>query len=133
MKHNVHQTQPAGSPDSSPHTHLQAAGIRSCLKQTGTENAEWRQRDGQRVKALRITLHADPRRSVTTTDSQARLSGGGKRVSTFAASKRTSRQSIPRLIDQSRSARCRRDIDPSNIPSVSATAQSWTLSLRRQS
>lgn len=76
MKQNVHQPLPAGSPDSSPRTELEAAGIQSCLKQTGTEHASWKQRDGQRVKALRIRLRAEPRRSVRPTDNQARYQAG---------------------------------------------------------
>lgn len=112
---------PAGFSDSSPHTEFQAVGIQSCLKQTSTENAEWRQRDCQRVKALRISLNAEPRRSVRASENQARYQEGRERVSTFASPQHTSTQSIPRLIDQSRSAPCRRDIDPSNIPSVSVT------------
>lgn len=47
------------------------------LSQTNsTEIAEWRQRDCQRVKALRISQNAERRRCVRATDNQARYQAG---------------------------------------------------------
>lgn len=54
------------------------------------------------------------------------LPGARERVSTFASPQRTSTRSIPPLIDRCGSAPCRRDIDPSNIPSVSVTGAAAT-------
>lgn len=123
MKQNVHQPLPAGSPDSSPRPELEAAGIQSiCLKQTGTEHAQWRQRDGQRVKALRaVPSHPPTARRV--------IRRASTRLLHICTTQTRNRRSTTRLIDRSGSVR---DVDPSNVPSGSAAVSAKTGRISRR-